>query len=136
MRDRLTPEQRSAQMRRIRKTNTRPEIAVRRVAHALGLRFRLHRRDLPGSPDLVFPSHRKLIFVHGCFWHQHEGCRLARKPGTRLDYWLPKLDRNVQRDRDVQERLRAAGWQSFVIWECETKKPSIVEQRVRRLFNL
>jgi DNA mismatch endonuclease (patch repair protein) len=136
MRDRLTPEQRSAQMRRIRKTNTRPEIAVRRVAHALGLRFRLHRRDLPGSPDLVFPRHRKLIFVHGCFWHQHEGCRLARKPVTRLDYWLPKLDRNMQRDRDVLEMLRAAGWQPIVIWECETKKPRVVEQQIRRLFNL
>jgi DNA mismatch endonuclease (patch repair protein) len=107
MPDFLTPEQRSAHMRRIRKTDTRPELQMRRAAHALGYRFRLHRRDLPGTPDLVFPRLRKAILVHGCFWHQHPGCRLARLPKSRLDYWLPKLRRNQVRDDAALEALRA-----------------------------
>jgi len=108
-------------MRRIRKRDTRPELVVRRIVHALGLRFRLHRRDLPGTPDLVLPRHRKAILVHGCFWHQHEGCTFSRQPKSRLDYWLPKLARNVERDRASRAALEAAGWRCLVIWECETK---------------
>lgn len=108
-------------MRKIRKRDTSPELRVRRVAHALGFRFRLHRRDLPGTPDLVFPRHRKAVLVNGCFWHQHAGCRLARQPKTRLDYWLPKLQRNVARDQDIRAKLEAAGWSTLVIWECETR---------------
>jgi DNA mismatch endonuclease (patch repair protein) len=110
-------------MRRIRKVDTKPEMVVRKAAHALGLRFRLHRRDLPGSPDLVLPKHRKVVLVHGCFWHQHEGCRLARQPKSRLDYWLPKLARNVERDVEVRKALVTLGWQPLVIWECETRIP-------------
>src|SRR5689334_19142584 len=91
MPDKMTPEQRSDLMRRIRKKDTKPELAVRRLVHRLGFRFRLHRSDLPGTPDLVFPRSAKVIFVHGCFWHQHPNCRLARQPQSRLDYWLPKL---------------------------------------------
>jgi DNA mismatch endonuclease (patch repair protein) len=109
MHDRLTPEARSAHMRLIHKTNTRPEICVRQVAHALGFRFRLHRSELPGTPDLGFPSLRKVIFVHGCFWHQHPGCKLARQPKSRLDYWLPKLRRNQERDRERLKALTAMG---------------------------
>jgi DNA mismatch endonuclease (patch repair protein) len=123
-------------MRRIRKKDTRPEMAVRRAAHALGLRFRLYRRDLPGSPDLVFPRHGKLIFVHGCFWHQHPGCKLARQPNSRPEYWLPKLKRNVARDREAQAELLQAGWTVFLIWECETKDPTALRSRIARFFGL
>jgi DNA mismatch endonuclease (patch repair protein) len=104
--DHLTSAERSAHMRRIRKVDTKPELAVRRAAHAAGLRFRLHRHDLPGSPDLVFPSRHVALFVHGCFWHQHEGCKLRRQPKSRLEYWLPKLRRN--RERDLHETADAA----------------------------
>lgn len=121
MADRLSPSERSVQMRRIPKRDTRPEIAVRRIVHALGLRFRLHRRDLPGTPDLVLSRHKTAILVHGCFWHQHEGCALSRQPKSRLDYWLPKLARNVARDREARAALEALGWRCIVIWECETK---------------
>ena len=106
-------------MRRITKTDTKPELAVRRAAHRLGYRFRLHRRDLPGTPDLVFPRLRKVILVHGCFWHQHVGCRLARQPKSRLDYWLPKLERNRKRDAETQAALRKLGWDVLVVWECQ-----------------
>ena len=98
MPDHLSPRARSEHMRRIRKTDTKPEMRVRRAAHRLGYRFRLHRSDLPGTPDMVFPRLSKVVLVHGCFWHQHAGCRLARLPKSRLDYWLPKLERNQQRD--------------------------------------
>lgn len=128
--DRLSKAERSAHMRRIRKVDTKPEIVVRRIAHALGLRFRLHRRDLPGTPDIVFPRHRKVVLVHGCFWHQHEGCRLARQPKSRLDYWLPKLERNAARDRAAAERLSALGWEALTIWECETRAPDLVRARL------
>ncbi|WP_018289975.1 very short patch repair endonuclease [Verrucomicrobium sp. 3C] len=105
MPDRLSPEERSAHMRRIRKVDTKPELVVRRLAHQLGYRFRLHRADLPGTPDLVFPRLRKAILVHGCFWHQHAGCRLARMPRSRLNYWLPKLKRNQWRDTQAMAAL-------------------------------
>ena len=121
MPDRLTTEARSAHMRRIRKTDTKPELRVRRLAHAMGFRFRLHRRDLPGTPDLVFPRLHKVIQVHGCFWHQHPGCRLARMPKSRLDYWAPKLERNHERDADAHAKLVSLGWDVLVIWECETE---------------
>lgn len=131
--DKLTPAMRSAHMRKIRKVDTRPEIAVRRAAHALGLRFRLHRRDLPGTPDLVFPKHRTAIQVHGCFWHQHDGCRLARRPKSRLDYWLPKLARNAERDVSIRQQLEALGWRVMVIWECETKNVEAVRAKLSQL---
>lgn len=106
-------------MARIRKVDTKPEIVVRQLAHRLGFRFRLHRRDLPGTPDLVFPARRKVILVHGCFWHQHR-CKLGRRrPQTRQEYWGPKLDGNVARDREVRKQLAGLGWGVLVIWECE-----------------
>lgn len=121
-------------MRRIRKRDTKPEIMVRQIAHKLGYRFRLHRRDLPGSPDVVFPRHRKVVFVHGCFWHQHEGCRLKRQPKSRLDYWLPKLARNVERDVEARLNLTKLGWQDLVIWECETKDTAAIERRLKQFL--
>lgn len=107
-------------MARIRSSGTRPEMVVRKAAHALGYRFRLNRRDLPGSPDLVFPSRRKVVFVHGCFWHRHS-CKTARRvPVTRQEYWAPKLRRNVERDHIAQVALCDLGWDALTIWECET----------------
>lgn len=106
-------------MSRIRSANTKPEIVVRSTAHRLGYRFRLHRKELPGKPDLVFVSRRKALFVHGCFWHQHQACREGRKPRTNLAYWAPKLDRNVERHSVAQRALVEAGWDVKVIWECE-----------------
>jgi DNA mismatch endonuclease, patch repair protein len=120
-----------ARMSRIRKRDTAPELAVRRSAHRLGYRFRLHGADLPGTPDLVFPRLRKVIFVHGCFWHQHN-CRLGNKvPRIRQDYWLPKLERNVVRDRDTAAALAASGWQILVIWECEISNLEILRDRLQ-----
>lgn len=134
MADRLSPEERSAHMRRIRKVDTKPELAVRQVTHRLGYRFRLHRRDLPGTPDLVFPRLRKVILVHGCFWHQHD-CRLgAKRPSTNTDYWLPKLARNVERDRLARTQLEDDGWGVLVIWECQTKVPDLLAMMVKNFL--
>lgn len=133
--DRLTSETRSAHMRRIRKTNTKPELAVRRVAHRMGYRYRLHRRDLPGTPDLVFPSRHKIIQVHGCFWHQHPGCGLARLPKSRLDYWLPKLRGNAERDAVNEALLFEQGWRVLVIWECEATDEARLEAILAEFLN-
>ena len=117
MTDRLTAKRRSALMARIKGKNTGPELAVRRLTHSLGYRFRLHRADLPGTPDLVFPSRRKVMFVHGCFWHGH-GCSKGRLPKSKLDYWAPKIANNRRRDARQRRLLKAAGWSSLVIWAC------------------
>ena len=123
---------RSETMRRVRSGNTQPEMVVRRSAHAIGFRYRLHRRDLPGSPDLVFPRHRAVIFVHGCFWHMH-GCRSGqKKPKTNAHYWQVKRERNKRRDIRVKRQLRRQGWRVLTVWECETT-PSRREALVRRL---
>jgi DNA mismatch endonuclease (patch repair protein) len=122
-------------MRMIRSGGTQPEWRVRRIAHALGLRYRLHQKDLPGTPDLVFPRHRKAILVHGCFWHQHPDCRYARLPATRLYYWLPKLQRNVERDAQTRAALEANGWQVLEIWECQTRNSDWVKSRLQRFFS-
>lgn len=119
--DSLTPERRSEVMSRIRSTDTKPEMRVRRLAYALGYRYRLHRKDLPGRPDLVFPGRRKVIFVHGCFWHQHLGCPAGRIPKSRPEFWEPKLQKNRQRDAANKRELVVAGWQVLVLWECQLK---------------
>jgi DNA mismatch endonuclease (patch repair protein) len=116
--DRLPIESRSRIMRSIRKTDTKPELIVRRLLHRLGFRFRLHQRHLPGTPDIVLPRHRAAVLVHGCFWHQHEDCRKGAAPSVRHHYWLPKLARNVERDRLARAALEAAGYKVLVIWEC------------------
>lgn len=117
-------------MSRVRSGNTKPELAVRRIAHRLGYRYRLHARDLPGKPDMVFRSRRKVIFVHGCFWHRHEGCKNARLPKSRLDFWLPKLDMNQERDRRNVSRLTSEGWNALIVWECETRDESSLGARL------
>ncbi len=135
MDDRLTTDARSAHMRLIRGRNTQPEIRVRKLLHALGYRFRLHIRDLPGSPDVVLPRHRTALFVHGCFWHQHTGCRLARKPKSRPEYWLPKLERNSIRDHEANARLHDLGWRSVTVWECETTHEDVLRARLLELLS-
>lgn len=132
--DRLSPERRSWLMSRIRSRNTSPEIRVRRAAHALGLRFRLYRRDLPGTPDLIFPKHRVALFVHGCFWHQHPGCPKASMPKTAVDAWQSKFARNIKRDAENTAILTELGWRVEVIWECETKKPAQIFNRLNEIF--
>jgi DNA mismatch endonuclease, patch repair protein len=118
-------------MRGVRKKNTKPELLVRGQLHAMGFRFRLHRRDLPGTPDVVMPRHRAVILVHGCFWHQHADCRHANRPRTRTDYWLPKLARNVERDAQVGKALAALGWRVLVLWECELHDEVALRDRLR-----
>lgn len=133
--DRLTPERRSWLMSRVRGKNTNPEMRVRRVAHALGLRFRLHRRDLAGQPDLVFPKHRVVLFVHGCFWHRHPGCRKATDPKSREEYWQVKFSGNVKRDARVVEELEKLGWRVGTIWECESKSEEVIAAQLSALIN-
>lgn len=132
MTDTVTPERRSHIMANIRPKGMKPELIVRRLTHSMGYRYRLHRKDLPGKPDLVFPARRKVIFVHGCFWHQHAdpACKIARRPKSNLDYWLPKLQRNVERDAEHRDRLSALGWQVLVIWECEVKIAAGLPERI------
>lgn len=129
--DTLTPEQRSERMGRVRNKDTRPEIDLRRVVFSLGYRYRLHSSRLPGHPDLIFAGRKKVIFMHGCFWHRHEGCPLCRMPKSRLDFWRPKLEKNRERDLENQERLRRLGWGFLVVWECELKDRPSLEARLR-----
>lgn len=112
---------RSRMMAGIRGANTAPEIVVRRALHRAGFRFRLNVRELPGKPDIVLPKHRAAIFVHGCFWHRHEGCRYTAIPATRPDFWAKKFDRNVERDNHAVEALRKGGWRVAILWECATR---------------
>jgi len=132
--DIVDPERRSRMMARIGPRHTRPELVVRRLLHRLGFRFRLHRTDLPGRPDLVLPRHRVAIFVHGCFWHRHKGCFNCTTPKTRSDFWTSKFDRNVARDARTARALRRSGWCVVTIWECETERPSTVERRLLRIL--
>lgn len=131
--DRLTKAQRSENMRRIRSKDSVPELFVRQLVHRLGYRYRLHNHQLPGRPDLVFAGRKKIIFVHGCFWHAHD-CKIAHAPGSRQKYWTPKLLRNAQRDKDHQKRLRALGWRVQVLWECELSNPSLA-QRIKKFLD-
>lgn len=121
---------RSENMRRIRSKDTAPEMAVRRLVHGMGYRYRLHRRDVPGKPDMVFPGRHKVIFIHGCFWHQHTACREGRPPKSNTAYWLPKLERNIQRDKAALDQLSASGWEALVVWECELTKPDTLARKL------
>ena len=120
MTDTISAERRSNNMRRIRSKDMSPELKVRRLLHRMGYRYRLHRKDLPGHPDIVFPKMKKVVFVHGCFWHQHSdpACKIAHLPKSHLEYWAPKLERNKQRDEQSLALLRRLGWKSLVVWEC------------------
>ena len=134
MADHISRARRSENMRAIGSKNTYPEMKVRSVAHSLGLRFRLHRKDLPGSPDLFFPKRKTVLFVHGCFWHRHEGCPRATTPKTNTDYWNGKFARNVERDAANRRKLEEAGWKVLIIWECETKNDEFIEAFIRKNF--
>jgi DNA mismatch endonuclease, patch repair protein len=132
--DNLSPQQRSALMSRIRGKNTAPEIAVRRTLHALGFRFRLHRRDLPGCPDVVLAKHRTIVFVQGCFWHGHDGCRRSALPKTNRGYWRRKILRNRARDVLALRALKAKGWRVRYVWECQTRDPAALLRRLSSFF--
>jgi len=132
MADTLTKKERSERMSRVRGRDTKPELVVRRIVHGLGFRYRLHDSRLPGSPDLVFKSRRKAIFIHGCFWHRHSDpkCKLARLPKSRLDFWRPKLEGNRERDRRHQSALEALGWKYPIVWECELRHREQLENKL------
>ncbi|MDR7270670.1 DNA mismatch endonuclease (patch repair protein) [Pelomonas saccharophila] len=129
--DTLTPAERSARMALVRGKDTKPELQVRRLVHGMGYRYRLHRRDLPGTPDLVFPGRSKVIFVHGCFWHRHLNCALARLPKTRGEFWLPKLTANAERDARNLRALRKLGWSVLTIWECQLGDIAKLAKKIR-----
>ena len=128
------PEDRSKVMRAVKGRDTGPEMTVRRLTHGMGYRYRLHLKSLPGKPDLAFPARRKVIFVHGCFWHQHHCSRGARTPKSSRNYWVPKLRRNKQRDAEHQIQLHKAGWRVLVIWECETKELDGLRAKIKRFL--
>ena len=121
-------------MSRIRSGNTKPEIAVRRTLHFLGYRFRLHRKDLPGKPDIVLPKYKTVIFVHGCFWHRHENCRYSYNPKSRAKFWQDKFAANIERDKRSAADLKMLGWRQLVIWECETKDPENIRSIIEHFF--
>jgi len=126
-----TSDGRSRIMRAVKSVDTKPEMAVRRLLHGMGYRYRLHRKDLPGRPDIVFSSRKKIIFVHGCFWHGHNCKRGARVPKTNRDYWVDKIERNRRRDNMHSEQLKKLGWSILSVWECEMKDVKILQFRLR-----
>jgi DNA mismatch endonuclease (patch repair protein) len=132
--DHLGPAERSENMRRVKGKDTGPEHLVRRTLHAFGLRFRLHKRDLPGKPDIVLAKHKTAIFVHGCFWHRHEGCSRTSMPSTRPDFWNAKFRRTVERDAEQIAALTGMGWRPIVIWECEARRADTLKARIEALF--
>lgn len=129
--DILTREKRSWNMSRVRDRDTKPELAVRSAIHRMGFRFRLRRRDLPGNPDIVLPRHKKIVLVHGCFWHQHPGCSAAKRPSSNKDFWEEKLDQTVARDNKNLAQLRELGWGPLVLWQCEVEKAVDLYQKLR-----
>lgn len=137
MTDKITKRARSQIMQRIRSKNMRPEMLVRRLVHKMGYRYRLHKKDLPGSPDMVLTKKKKIIFIHGCFWHQHalKSCKITHKPKSNTGYWHPKLKRNVERDKRNRKLLRHMGWKVLVIWECELKREKIAHKKIQRFLH-
>jgi DNA mismatch endonuclease, patch repair protein len=129
--DIFNKEKRSAIMSRVRSANTNPEIRVRKIIHRLGYRFRLHSRDLPGTPDIVLPAYDSVILVHGCFWHRHEGCRDASMPNTRIRFWKNKFAANVTRDIKKTAALRALGWRVLIVWECELRDEEVLVEKLK-----
>lgn len=132
--DTLSKAQRSAVMSLVRAKDSRPELKLRRLVHSLGFRYRLHVKGLPGKPDLVLARHRAVIFMHGCFWHRHDGCKLARMPKSRLDFWGPKLEANRTRDAKKLAELKGAGWRVMVVWECELSDEAHLRSRLTRFL--
>lgn len=134
MTDHVDSSKRSAMMAAVRSKNTSPELAVRKLIHSMGYRYRLHGNGLPGKPDLVFAGKRKVIFVHGCFWHRHRGCAKASTPKTRVDFWQTKFDQNVARDKKTVRSLKRLGWQVLTIWQCELKDAARVARRLNEFL--
>ena len=128
-------EQRSRNMSAIKSKNTKPEIKVRKLLHSMGYRFRLHSKDLPGSPDIVLPKYKTFIFVHGCFWHRHENCKYASTPKTRKEFWNKKFEENIKRDSEIQDKIKNLDWKSVVIWECETKNIENLRDKIINVFS-
>ena len=135
MTDVFSQEKRSWIMSRVKGRDTKPEILVRSFIFRMGFRFCLHRRDLPGTPDIVLPRHGKVIFVHGCFWHGHKRCPRSKRPTTNENFWNNKLDGNIKRDKRYRRELRQMGWKVLIIWECETKSPEKLLQKLERFLN-
>ncbi|MGH9395368.1 MAG: very short patch repair endonuclease [Terriglobia bacterium] len=133
--DTISRPRRSANMRRIKSKDTKPEMAVRRLIHGLGYRYRLHCHDLPGKPDLAFANRRKAIFVHGCFWHQHGSCVDSHIPKSRRAYWVPKLQNNRKRDIENYHRLRDLKWKYLVLWECEMENPKSLKKKIEKFLS-
>lgn len=121
-------------MAKVKGRDTAPELIVRSLLHRMGYRFRVHRKDLPGSPDIVLPKYSKAIFVHGCFWHGHKGCKKAARPTTRVEFWNNKIDGNIQRDIRVRKKLESSGWKVLVVWECKTKQPKQLIRMLERFL--
>ena len=135
MTDVFSKEKRSWIMSRGRGRDTKPEILVRSFVHRMGFRFRIHRRDLPGNPDIVLPRHGKVIFVHGCFWHGHKRCQRSKRPTTNKGFWNKKLDENIERDKRFQRKLRLMGWKVLVLWQCEVRKPEKMLRKLERFLH-
>lgn len=133
MTDHLTKEMRSWNMSRIRSKDTKPEMIVRSVLHKMGYRFRLHRKDLTGKPDIVLPKYKTVIFVHGCFWHSHKGCKRCTIPSTNKSYWLAKFERNIKKDSTNKTLLKKMGWKVLVIWECEIKEINSLQRKLAKI---
>ena len=134
MADNLTAEQRARNMSNIRSHHSKPEKLVRSLLHRLGYRFRLHSRSLPGNPDIVLPKYSAAILVHGCFWHRHPGCRGCTTPKTNLDYWLPKLEGNAERDKRHKKALAELGWKVLIVWECEIRNRERLKRKLLRFL--
>ncbi len=132
--DKFTPEQRSHNMSCVKGRDTKPEKIVRGILHRLGYRFRLHRRDLPGKPDIVLPKHRKVVFVHGCFWHGHKGCSRAARPTSNIEFWNTKIDANMRRDATAQTELIKLGWKYLIMWQCEMRDTSTIKNKLTQFL--
>ena len=132
--DLISKEHRSWNMSRIKSANTKPEMAVRSILHKLGYRFRLHRKNLPGSPDIVLPKYNSVIFVHGCFWHRHKDCKKAYTPKTKRSFWEEKFKTNIERDIKVKKELKSDGWRVFVVWECELSYIESVSKELEKFL--
>lgn len=135
MPDKFTKQERSTIMSRVKNRDTAPEILVRRMLHKMGYRFRLQRKDLPGKPDIVLPKYKKVIFVHGCFWHGHEGCPRGARPTSNVEFWNQKIDKNLRRDSEVQDQLSALGWKPLIVWQCQTRNLPDLQQQLKTFLN-
>lgn len=135
MADIVSRSKRKEMMSSVKQRHTKPEITVRRLLHRLGYRFRLHSKKLPGTPDIVLPKYKSVIFVHGCFWHQHEGCRKSRRPTSNVEFWNEKLDKNIERDNRKESELKSLGWKVLTIWDCEIKDEDLLIEKIKKFLH-